>query len=145
MKKCAKCGEQKPLSNFRKKVDGKFGVGAQCKICINLKQAPNKSYRHLKGYDRYKNNHFLKNYKITLQEVNEIIKNQGFKCAICEKHLTPGKQTHLDHCHDSNKIRGVLCTTCNVGLGMFKDSLLLLKSALNYLEKYNSKDGQKST
>lgn len=138
MKKCTICGVEKPLSDFRKKVDGKFGVGAECKICINLKQAPDKKYRHLKGYDRYKNNHFVKNYNLTLEEVNDIVKKQNFKCAICKNLLEHGKKSHLDHCHNSSKIRGVLCVSCNVGLGMFKDSVDMLESAQKYLKKYNS-------
>jgi hypothetical protein len=136
MKKCAKCGVEKPLSEFRKKVDGKFGVGARCKSCINNHQAPNKKNRHLKGYDRFKHNYYLRKYNITLEDVKFMLKQQNCTCAICKSKFKNGKDTHVDHCHITGKVRGLLCTCCNLGLGKFKDSTDLLESAQKYLQKY---------
>ncbi|WP_407664890.1 endonuclease domain-containing protein [Micromonospora tarensis] len=40
----------------------------------------------------------------------------------------------MDHCHTSKDVRGVLCRTCNTGLGMFRDNTALLQAAVRYLE-----------
>ena len=60
--------------------------------------------------------------------------SQNGRCAICKTDSPGGKGNwHLDHCHDSKNVRGLLCGTCNVGLGMFKDNPLLLAAAADYL------------
>lgn len=75
-------------------------------------------------------------YGLSQQEYEDMLRVQGGKCAICltEK---PGGQGgfNVDHCHTTGKVRGLLCTTCNFGLGQFKDSTAYLKSAIIYLEK----------
>lgn len=57
---------------------------------------------------------------------------QKGRCRICKK-----KEDRLcvDHCHASNKVRGLLCYRCNTGLGQFKDSPGLLRQAAEYLER----------
>ncbi len=76
-------------------------------------------------------------YKITLGEYNEILAAQGGVCAICGG-TDESKLGHLsvDHCHDTKKIRGLLCGKCNVALGNFKDSVANLAKAIQYLERF---------
>ncbi|MFC2065070.1 endonuclease VII domain-containing protein [Chloroflexota bacterium] len=59
-----------------------------------------------------------------------------FTCPICLKTTIPGltSKVVLDHDHDSGRVRGWICDSCNTGLGRFKDDVELLKSAINYLE-----------
>lgn len=56
-------------------------------------------------------------------------------CGICKTELKSGKGTHIDHCHFSGRIRGVLCNHCNLGLGHFKDNYELLLEASKYIIK----------
>jgi len=56
-------------------------------------------------------------------------------CAICHIVLTR-KTMAADHCHETGKLRGVLCMVCNSGLGMFQDNPTLLRQAVIYLEHY---------
>lgn len=73
-------------------------------------------------------------YGITLEEYRTMAANQGHRCKICNTHQDDLKvKLHVDHCHTSNKIRGLLCENCNRGLGMFKDSIDLLDKAKEYL------------
>lgn len=69
----------------------------------------------------------------TLAQLDEIYDKSNGKCAICGK--VPGRRNlALDHDHSTGKIRGLLCTQCNAGLGMFKDNKELLKKAIEYLD-----------
>lgn len=72
-------------------------------------------------------------YGIGVGVVNEMLYNQSNRCAICEKEFVSKKTTHIDHCHSTGKIRGMLCEGCNIGLGGFKDNVDILKKAIEYL------------
>lgn len=90
--------------------------------------------------EKCKNNDLLKMHKITLEEYNTLLKKQNGVCAICGNPeyvtMADGKPRNLavDHNHETGKIRGLLCTNCNKGLGHFKDNIEKLKIAINYLE-----------
>ncbi len=71
-------------------------------------------------------------YNITLNQYKDIKALQNYKCAICNRKV---KELVIDHCHKNNKVRGLLCTTCNLGLGGFHDSKKNLNSAIRYLQK----------
>jgi hypothetical protein len=62
------------------------------------------------------------------------LSRQGNLCAICK---TPMKVVQIDHDHQTERVRGLLCMQCNVGLGLFKDDIARLQSAINYLEVAN--------
>lgn len=93
-----------------------------------------------KQTESYKNSHLKYTYKIDLEQYNKMLINQKYVCAICKKQETGkhqnGKTKHLavDHCHITGKIRGLLCTNCNKGLGMFKDKISSLEEAIEYLK-----------
>ncbi len=60
----------------------------------------------------------------------------GYKCEICRVELTErSRSAHLDHDHDSGKVRGILCTECNKGLGHFRDSSIALSCAVVYIDE----------
>jgi hypothetical protein len=63
-----------------------------------------------------------------------MIEAQGGLCAICEG---PLERPHVDHDHETGKVRGVLCFNCNGGLGKFADSADLLQRAAEYLQQSN--------
>ena len=74
-------------------------------------------------------------YGIGKNEIEEIWKKQGYSCAICgKKKESSGKRFHIDHCHISGKIRGLLCSKCNMGIGIFDESIDRLNSAILYLK-----------
>lgn len=65
-----------------------------------------------------------------------MLKTQGGRCAICPKKVSlDGKALSVDHCHTSGKIRGLLCSECNRGIGYFTDNPELLEAAAAYLKK----------
>lgn len=83
--------------------------------------------------DNYVRNWSLKrSYGISLSDYEYMLQFQEGECAICKN--KPGKiRLHVDHDHETGEIRGLLCSRCNQGLGLFRDSGELLKAAGNYL------------
>jgi hypothetical protein len=73
-------------------------------------------------------------FNMSVAEYEQRLKEQNGCCAICYR--PPGKK-HLaiDHCHKNKNIRGLLCASCNQGLGLFYDNVALLRAAIEYLEK----------
>lgn len=73
-------------------------------------------------------------FHIDLNEYNRLFQIQGGKCKLCDIHQSSlGVSLAVDHDHTTGKIRGLLCTTCNRALGLFKDSPELLDKARQYL------------
>lgn len=73
-------------------------------------------------------------FGITLEQYDTLLTLQASCCKICGTDTPRGKGTfHVDHCHETGRIRGLLCHSCNVGLGQFKHSPDLLLQAVNYL------------
>lgn len=68
-------------------------------------------------------------YECTKEQYNALLKAQFNQCAICSKETT----LCVDHNHETKKIRGLLCRTCNIGLGCFGDRIELLKEAVVYI------------
>lgn len=73
-------------------------------------------------------------YGITLKDYETLEKSQNGVCKICQK-PEKGKRLAVDHCHETGKIRGLLCQKCNRALGMFHDDPQLLKKAIKYLKE----------
>jgi hypothetical protein len=81
----------------------------------------------------------LAKFGITAEEYDALLVKQEYKCAICQLSETATrrgelKQLAVDHCHDTGRIRGLLCQRCNVGLGQFQDDAELLRAAISYME-----------
>jgi hypothetical protein len=70
---------------------------------------------------------------ITHQQYELLLKNHDGKCEICGE--TPNRALHLDHCHVTGRVRGLLCGQCNTGIGLLKEDVLVLKSAIKYIQK----------
>lgn len=77
-----------------------------------------------------------KHYRIRLPEYEALYKAQKGNCACCGQHETSFKRNlHVDHDHETGRIRGLLCTQCNPGIGYFQDSIERLQLAIAYLKK----------
>lgn len=75
----------------------------------------------------------LAQYGLTADAFDAMLAAQGGLCAICGDRMA-GKFLHVDHCHSSGRVRGLLCTRCNPGIGYFRESIVLLRKAIGYLE-----------
>lgn len=132
MKKCSICNIEKELKDFVKRNNRKSGRQPYCKKCHNERRKSEYCSNRMKDYD------LKKNYGISLSDYDEMFVNQNGSCAICLTHISNINHKHkkhlcVDHCHDSGDVRGLLCDSCNRGLGLFKDSKEILERAIKYL------------
>ena len=87
-----------------------------------------------------KRSHLKIRYGISLENFNLILKNQNYKCAICQSKLNlegqGAKSCSIDHDHQTGKIRGLLCHSCNSILGSSKEEYKILEAASKYLKEW---------
>jgi len=81
--------------------------------------------------DKVLNKRYKERYGITYTEYKAMSENQNHKCKICG---IEDKKLAVDHNHQTLKIRGLLCNNCNFAIGLLKDNVETLKSAVNYLK-----------
>lgn len=146
MKTCSKCQCEKSLEDFYIRKDRKDGHAGYCKACHKISHA--KYYKanaeHVKAKasefkknnpDKYKTytkiNHLRTTYGITPEDLVTLQTEQNHRCKCCG---VQSNKLHIDHCHKTGKIRGLLCQKCNMGIGLFNDNPELLIKASNYLK-----------
>lgn len=150
MKNCPSCKENKRLEHFGKNISHKDGIQSHCKKCRALKEKEKrKNPEYAAKIKRYKqdpkNKRATKDaalkrlFGISIEEYDTMHKNQNGHCAICnsEEVLSHIRVLSVDHCHKTGKIRGLLCTNCNQGIGHFFDKIELLKNAIEYLNTHD--------
>lgn len=150
---CTKCKVIKPNKDFypRKSTDTvirKFR--AQCKDCEGSKRRIEMFENRFKHNEKRKKdfkllsadekrNKILKDkYGITLEDYNNLLEQQDNKCAIClsdNPKIRTATSFYIDHCHETLKVRGLLCQACNSALGLFEDKIENLQKAIEYLNK----------
>lgn len=149
MKICTKCGVEKEESKFGTSLSGgKRWVRPDCFVC---NAAAAKAYRvkHPEkakiACEKWRQDHPHKRleysrkakYGVSLARYSEMLRTQEGRCASCGDLFSDNKKTkpHVDHCHSTKKVRGLLCYHCNVGIGLFKDSSMRLLLAIRYLTR----------
>lgn len=103
---------------------------------------------YINAAKRYKNNNIKKVryasikklYGLSADTYEKILENQQGCCAICLLKMT--KTPHVDHCHKSKKVRGLLCFNCNRAIGHMQDDPAIAKRAASYLERDGDASGQ---
>lgn len=147
MKTCCVCKQSKELNRFHKNKDSKDGRQRRCAECATTaniaryKERKNSLLSYQQEYDklnreRIKVRKAMKVYGLSEKRVKELFKIKC--CEICGKE----KPLNIDHCHDSLKVRGMLCTPCNTALGSLRDSKDLLLKAINYIDTHQASETQ---
>lgn len=132
MKTCTKCKVTKALNEFSFRTRAGDGKDYQCKAC---RAAYGKEWR-IKNADKHRDGRLKYSYNIGLDDYNAMLEAQGHCCAVCRTDTPGGRGTwHVDHCHTNGHVRGLLCTSCNVGLGHFNDNISTLSNAIAYLSR----------
>lgn len=128
MKQCSPkvgCGKILPFLDFSRNKNSKSGVMHVCKAC----RGEDRRAKHQTSLEKL--------YGINIVEYNVMLLKQSAKCAICFKSDPGGRRGsnfHVDHCHKTSKIRGLLCSSCNTAIGLLKEDCTILLSAIEYLK-----------
>ena len=157
VKRCAKCKEEKPHSEFPPSKTNKSGLFSYCAAC-NRKHAnewrrkyperereskratyeKHKERRKAESRARYVNNKEAFNnsrwkslYGISRDEAKALLVQQGGVCKLCGE--IP-KKPCVDHCHNTKKVRGVLCNHCNLAIGHARENIELLNRMITYIQ-----------
>ncbi len=141
LKLCTGCGIEKP--------DTKFVMdrvrGRRKSRCLSCTSAAAKAWRQRNpNYEkaRYqadkvqtRERHLVRKYKVTLLDYQRMLAEQNGRCAICGASEADQHKSvfHVDHCHATGAVRGLLCRGCNHVLGHLKDDPTLLRRAIKYL------------
>lgn len=102
-----------------------------------VKKKPRKRLVSPEQKEKNRDRQYKYRYGISLEDYRNMYREQGGMCPICMK-IKPisGKyKMHVDHCHETNKVRGLLCSACNTNLGKFNDSIDMLERAIYYLKE----------
>lgn len=146
-KQCRKCGVTKPLTEFSLSVQATETRNAvyrsDCKVCCSERAKQWFAANPERASAARRKSNLAKNYGITLAEYDALLRQQGGVCAICGKdepnaHGRTGKQFRLsvDHCHESGRVRGLLCQKCNRAIGLLGDDPVLMRKAISYLLRH---------
>ena len=114
-KRCPDFGEVKPHAAGERNATSSDGFASYCKPC---------------RADRNQQAYFKRQYGITMAERDELLASQAGVCVICPR----APAVHVDHCHETGRVRGVLCFNCNSGLGLLRDDPEAMNRAADYLE-----------
>ncbi|MER6689711.1 endonuclease VII domain-containing protein [Streptomyces minutiscleroticus] len=114
-KLCRTCGEVKPHSEWHRNASASDGLSTRCKAC-----------RAVRG----RQDHLKRQYGITGAERDELLAAQAGVCCIC----LAAPAADVDHCHETGRVRGVLCFSCNAALGQLKDRPDVMRRAAAYVE-----------
>ena len=146
-KTCRRCEATKLVAEFHKDGHSRDGLCSYCKECNKAKSRawakanPERAKaqarkRQALGLNRAQIR--FRKYGIGAAEYAALLASQGEGCAICGRTASGRKDSTelcVDHCHTSNRIRGLLCHSCNRGLGLLQDSEEILEKALKYLRQ----------
>jgi hypothetical protein len=155
-KECKKCGLALPAKKFPISKSTRDGLSSWCRSCQNQatvdwqSRNPEKHSKavranQVKDPRRYKSNVLRYKYGIDMAEYDRLFEAQGGKCAGCARpgaHLASDAprqdKLHVDHCHKTEAVRGLLCRACNMALGGLEDDRERLLSLVAYLDKQSS-------
>jgi hypothetical protein len=126
---CTGCQHDRPADWFAPK-------RRRCRLCRNADKRELRQRGHKPTAEQNRRWFLRHEYGIELEDYERMLHAQGGVCAIC-KEPSPF-DLRVDHCHTSKHVRGLLCTTCNPGLGYFGDDPARLRAAADYLEQHGA-------
>ncbi len=147
---CIRCGKSKPIDKYYiryHKKHKKEEIETRCKTCVqelssiwykeNFERIRKRREENPESYESNKARTLKYYYGISLEQYKQMLKDCDNKCTICNIELdrsTKKLEPHIDHCHRTDKIRGILCGKCNSILGYCDDNTEILKICIKYLE-----------
>lgn len=138
-----------PLDRFAKNTKGVAGRSTRCKPCVYAqvkvaRQADPEKYRtYTRDYyerdpGRFHDLAVCRRFGLSRGQYAELLAQQNGLCALCKKAPGSSKRLHVDHDHQTGRVRGLLCHHCNTGVGNLQDDPALLRAAAAYVESFRS-------
>jgi len=124
---CPTCGET-DIAKFYVDSEGRR-TNKTCKECH--KKACNERWHARPQLDRWASRNYK--YGVTKEYLVTLYEKQDGKCAICGEIPKTERGLHVDHCHTTGVIRGLLCHGCNTGIGALKEDVEIFSKAIKYL------------
>lgn len=128
MKVCARCKEEKPVEDYR-------SSKSYCTPCFKAYRKEWRAINQDKVRESNAKYYYLGRYEASFEQKKTQLEKQDGKCALCANSLTILK-SHWDHNHTTGQLREVLCRSCNMGIGLFKEDVGRLKAAIAYLDRH---------
>lgn len=116
MKKCSMCKEVKSLDDFYKRSASLDGHQNHCKSCARKHKAD----WIKQNRDKVAVNNIWTKYRIRKEDFDLLWEEQEGACALCDIYFTQNNPPHVDHCHLTGRVRGLLCGRCNKALGFYE-------------------------
>lgn len=166
MRRCKKCGELTPADAFYKNTGGRDGLRPECKSCTSARRkqwyATNRE-REIErvrqwqqaNHERYlakqaeyrarserddRAGHLRRKFAMTVEDYDRMAREQGGACAICSRPPRTGTRLHVDRDHETGRVRGLLCFSCNVAVGQLQHDPSRIVRAADYLEDDAERD-----
>ena len=134
-KECPKCKEVFPREKFTGRQSGK--MYSYCGECMKAVAREYRKNNPAKWRATKRKTNLKRLFGLTVARYDLMYSHQNGVCAVCGNPEPTGKLLAVDHNHVTGVVRGLLCSNCNRALGQFKDSPVILESALNYLRRLN--------
>lgn len=132
LKRCPKCGEVKDRSEFYKHQKTKDGLQYACRECQKARAKTYSKTEAVKASKRWDKLRYK--YGMSKQNFQDLLDSQGGRCACCGTETPGGRGNwYVDHCHETGKVRGLLCHHCNTGVGNLGDNLGGLITGMDYM------------
>jgi len=132
-RQCRDCKEMLPASSFGPNTVCKDGRDVRCRACKNLRQKAWRTTNPDQAAEHRRRGRLLHRYGITAEEYEQQLQDQGGRCALCREPCRTGKRLAVDHDHETGKLRGLLCSACNTGIGSLGDNPVLMDRAIEYI------------
>lgn len=131
-KYCKSCNITKPIDEFYLRNKISMVRHSTCKECDKKRVKENTCPI------RKRELQLQRDYGITLNEYNQMLLDQNNQCAVCNTTDPGGKHGKfmVDHCHNTGKVRGLLCKRCNIALGEVGDNINTLQKMIEYLQQH---------
>lgn len=135
-RRCLRCNNEYQPKSYTQLYCGSARVKGSCAYLAGRERTKRKYDADREAFRaEARKSQRIVHYGVTPEQFDQLLSEQQGACAICRQQPDEGRVLHVDHDHHTKKIRGLLCDTCNGGLGMFKDQQDLLRAAVAYLEK----------
>ena len=144
VKRCATCTETKPVAEFHPvSRNSTLEYRSYCKPCARSKRRA--AYEKAGGKDVPYAQVLKREYGLTLEQYNDMLKRQAHRCAVCRRPETVTikktgevRRLAVDHDHVTGTVRGLLCHRCNILVWAMEDNHTTLSAIEKYVENFRN-------